>query len=397
MSYKRVAKPKLYPSTEGRRENPSAQAKKEPVVPAAVREVLKSPGFPLDAGTRAFMEPRFGHDFGKVRVHADDRAAESARAVNALAYTAGRDIVFAAGRYKPQDDEGKRLIAHELTHVVQQGQHERPAPTSISPATSGEEVEAVQAAQAAPSDSTLISAGMPASSRQCRQEGGATELSNPSLKVTAASTANAGLARQPAPEQQEEKPAEKPEEKPTSLVPKQEAQAEREREVEAVTVGDQVYVLYQKEVRTAGSSTWLANNPGNLDYTEDCVAWGAYEGKKLPWGDHRFAIFPIGKTGEEDEVGLAAVRKFLRKNQRERDIRLMMKMFAPGTDTGNDPDAYAKDVAKALNVPVTTLVKTLSDAQIVTFADKIKEKEGWKVGTTYARGDPSLPEVIRNR
>src|SRR5205085_3153068 len=72
--------------------------------------------------TRTFMEPRFGHDFSRVRVHADGRAAESARSVNALAYTVGEDLVFGAGQYAPGTSAGKRLLAHELSHVVQQEQ-----------------------------------------------------------------------------------------------------------------------------------------------------------------------------------------------------------------------------------------------------------------------------------
>src|SRR5215217_8995003 len=89
-------------------------------VPPLVHEVLRSPGQPLDAATRAFMEPRFGHDFSTVRVHNDARAAESARAVNALAYTVGHDMAFGAGQYVPETSEGRRLVAHELAHVVQQ-------------------------------------------------------------------------------------------------------------------------------------------------------------------------------------------------------------------------------------------------------------------------------------
>ncbi len=89
-------------------------------VPPIVHDVLSSPGQPLDAGTRAFMEPRFGHDFSQVRVHTDGQAAESAQAVNALAYTVGRDVVFGNGQYVPGTTEGKSLLAHELTHVVQQ-------------------------------------------------------------------------------------------------------------------------------------------------------------------------------------------------------------------------------------------------------------------------------------
>jgi len=88
--------------------------------PPIVHEVLASPGQPLDPSTRAFMEPRFGHDFSRVRVHYDDAARQSARAVNAHAYTVGHDIIFAAGRFAPGTQEGQRLLAHELTHVVQQ-------------------------------------------------------------------------------------------------------------------------------------------------------------------------------------------------------------------------------------------------------------------------------------
>jgi hypothetical protein len=90
-------------------------------VPPIVHEVLASPGQPLDTATRAFMEPRFGHDFSRVRVHSDSRAAESARAVNALAYTVAQDVVFGEGRYAPHTSEGRKLLVHELTHVVQQG------------------------------------------------------------------------------------------------------------------------------------------------------------------------------------------------------------------------------------------------------------------------------------
>ena len=85
-----------------------------------IQSVLSSPGKPLDAGTRSFMEPRFGQDFSGVRVHVGGQAVESARAVNARAYTVGRDVVFGEGQYAPGSSEGRRLMAHELTHVVQQ-------------------------------------------------------------------------------------------------------------------------------------------------------------------------------------------------------------------------------------------------------------------------------------
>lgn len=88
--------------------------------PPIVHEVLRSPGRSLDPAMRAYMEPRFGHDFSQVRVHTSARAAESARAVNSLAYTVGKDIVFAAGQYSPRSQAGKRLLSHELVHVIQQ-------------------------------------------------------------------------------------------------------------------------------------------------------------------------------------------------------------------------------------------------------------------------------------
>lgn len=78
------------------------------------------PGRPLDSESRRFFEPRFGVDFSRVRIHADPQAAASARSVSALAFTAGRDIVFSEGRYAPGTSEGRKLLAHELTHVVQQ-------------------------------------------------------------------------------------------------------------------------------------------------------------------------------------------------------------------------------------------------------------------------------------
>jgi hypothetical protein len=90
-------------------------------VPPIVDEVLRSPGQPLDAETRTFMEPRFGHDFSTVRVHTDARAIESAGAMNAHAYTVGHNIVFGARQYAPRSSRGKRLLAHELTHSLQQG------------------------------------------------------------------------------------------------------------------------------------------------------------------------------------------------------------------------------------------------------------------------------------
>ncbi len=88
--------------------------------PASVDAVIASPGRPLEGGTRQFMEARIGHDFSGVRVHTDARAAASAREVGARAYTVGRDLAFGTGEYRPGTTVGRRLLAHELTHVAQQ-------------------------------------------------------------------------------------------------------------------------------------------------------------------------------------------------------------------------------------------------------------------------------------
>jgi len=88
--------------------------------PPIVHEVLTSAGKPLDQNVRQRFELRFGYDFSRVRLHTDERAAESARAIDALAYASGNDIVF--NQYSPGTDSGQKLLAHELAHVVQQQQ-----------------------------------------------------------------------------------------------------------------------------------------------------------------------------------------------------------------------------------------------------------------------------------
>jgi hypothetical protein len=89
--------------------------------PSPVLDVINSGGGqPLDAGVRADMEARLGADFGDVRVHNDSRASESAQSVNAYAYTVGSNIVFQRDQYDPSSHSGRVMLAHELTHVIQQ-------------------------------------------------------------------------------------------------------------------------------------------------------------------------------------------------------------------------------------------------------------------------------------
>lgn len=91
-------------------------------VPSIVNEVLNSGnGKPLDQATRSFMEPRLNSDFSHVKIHDNTLAAKSADSINALAYTSGNNVVFNSGQYKTNTDSGKRLLAHELVHTMQQG------------------------------------------------------------------------------------------------------------------------------------------------------------------------------------------------------------------------------------------------------------------------------------
>ena len=88
--------------------------------PASIDQTLTSPSMPLEPALRQDMEQRFGYDFSRVRVYTATAAEQSAREVNALAYTVGHNIVFGAGQFAPGTNKGRRLLAHELTHVVQQ-------------------------------------------------------------------------------------------------------------------------------------------------------------------------------------------------------------------------------------------------------------------------------------
>ncbi len=102
--------------------------------PSPVKDVIRSgAGRPLEPETRSAMEAGLGHDFGDVRIHTDARASESAKSVNAQAYTVGTNVVFQSDKYAPETDAGKRMLAHELTHVIQQ----KAGPVSGTPAPGG--------------------------------------------------------------------------------------------------------------------------------------------------------------------------------------------------------------------------------------------------------------------
>lgn len=120
------------------------------VLSTSLGAALRSPSQPLDGATRAFFEPRFGCDFSRVRIHTDAVAAESVRAVTALAYTAGQHVVFGGGQYAPHTPAGRRLLAHELAHTIQQRggpAADAPQHATIAPPTAPLEHEADDAAR----------------------------------------------------------------------------------------------------------------------------------------------------------------------------------------------------------------------------------------------------------
>jgi hypothetical protein len=125
--------------------DPRAQA-----MPLTVHEALASPGYPLEAGVRTSMGSRFGHDFADLRVHTSPVAAQSARDLDARAYTVGRHVFFAAGRYQPATPAGQRLLAHELAHAVhapRAGGLRPMRPIKVAPANSEGELAAERAAE----------------------------------------------------------------------------------------------------------------------------------------------------------------------------------------------------------------------------------------------------------
>ena len=159
--------------------NASVTAALEEQEPSLVKDVVGSGGgSPLDKETRGFMESRLGADLSDVRIHTDGKASESAKAVQAYAYTVGSDVVFQSGKYDPGSDSGKRMLAHELTHVVQQ----RSGPVDGTPAAGGikisdpsdrfERAAETNADRVMSSAAPVAVATAPASVQRAEQEGG---------------------------------------------------------------------------------------------------------------------------------------------------------------------------------------------------------------------------------
>jgi Domain of unknown function (DUF4157) len=150
------------------------------LAPPVVHDVLSTAGRPLDTGFANTMGARLGFDFSRVRIHDDEQAAASARMVAARAYTVGRDIVLDSGQYRPDTADGRRLLTHELTHVMQQRTHRGPPPRELAVGESEDPCEHQAERLAQGVDVAVPASGDPVLRRQvddtfiyrrCREQG----------------------------------------------------------------------------------------------------------------------------------------------------------------------------------------------------------------------------------
>lgn len=324
--------------------------------PPSVHAVLNSPGRPLDPVTRAFMEPRFGYDFSQVRVHDNARAAESARAVNALAYTHGADIVFAAGHYSPVSPQGRHLLAHELTHVVQQSGRGQMSSSGAGPVSR--------------SASPVIMRNPGPCEDKCKSNFQACTTSG---KDGSQCEAELSVCLRGCPPPESEKPSEPPKkDAPAAPAPAPAAK----QAVSGTDSTGQGYVVYENEIRVGGTRPWRNNNPGNFDKPGDHP--------KNIGTDGRFLIFPDSATGKQELIDSI-------KAHGTSSIETFITMHAPPSE--NDTKGYIDDVLSFLNngsaigecqikkpakpAGKGTMLGDLSDADQSSFAMAMARKEGW--------------------
>jgi hypothetical protein len=335
----------------------------------AVRSVVGSGGGrPLDPGTRAFFEAGFGRDLGGVRVHTGPAADASARGVNALAYTVGRDVVFRAGGYAPESGEGRRLLAHELAHVVQgAGTPAGPAPFRVGGADEPAERHADAAA-----DAVLAGRRAPADA----------------------------LAPQPA-----------------ALRRRRDKAPGATGELRAVPGWR--YVVFDREIKLMsgaasqiGTIPWITNNPGNLTVmpqdkpkkAPELETWsrlnhlpyemrGAYArpnalrvvntnkemNKDRPSGQTvlHYAIF------ESEEAGRAAIVPYIRRGYPDRSVESAVRAYVSSREK---PDEYVKAIRQACaehgmdgrqtDALLATPAGKTSDEQMIPVEEGIRAAEG---------------------
>jgi hypothetical protein len=152
---------------------------------------------------------------------------------------------------------------------------------------------------------------------------------------------------------------------------------------DVISILGDAHVFYETEMRTGGSFSWVDSNPGNIVQSQEAEGYGAYPGKH----NDIFAIFP------SDQIGFDAIKKFLLNPVRSsKSVREMMKIYAPAGHGGNDPETYAQQVADRIGVSVDTLVNSLSEDQLTTFAKAVQDTEGWILGQTFP--DNALPAAV---
>jgi hypothetical protein len=152
-----------------------------------------------------------------------------------------------------------------------------------------------------------------------------------------------------------------------------------------VRVGSRRYVIYGDEVRTGGSVSWRARNPGNIRQGGN---YGAISGVHASTPQNgNFAVFP------DEQTGMVAITQVL-QHYGHVTVADAMSRYAPAADN-NDPAAYAASVARGMGVTTGTYVDTLNQGQLTTFAQEIRRVEGWREGTTYTLDDPNLPAAVR--
>ena len=358
--------------------------------PPSVRSVLNSPGRPLDAAARAFMEPRFGLDFSSVRIHDGPQAAESARAVNALAYTHGRNIVFNTGQYAPVSDRGRHLLAHELAHVVQQ--------------SSTGEMLAAGAGLVTRSASPLIMRNPGPCEDKCKSS---FEACTKSGKDGSQCEAELSVCLRGCPPPESETPAEPPKQ----AAPAAPAQAPAAKQAVAGTDSKgQDFVVYEKEIRVGGTRTWRNINPGNFDKAADHPKNIGNDAntKAAQISKRAFLIFPDTATGKQELVDSI-------KAHGTSTIRSFITVHAPPSE--NDTEKYIREVVGYMNnadaigeckitkpaKPVSdgTLIGSMSDSEQVSFAMAMAREEGFcdvtQKKATYTCDSKSVPDEYKGK
>ncbi|MEP7229794.1 MAG: DUF4157 domain-containing protein [Ginsengibacter sp.] len=447
---------------------PEGNTSTTPQVTDQIRQTAGK-GDQLPAKALQEMSTGFGIDFSSIRIHNDTEAVNMSNQLEAQAFTHGTDIYFNEGKFDPDSSSGKLLLAHELTHTIQQGPATELNTTHTSSQTRdakladnvqrswiGDRVDWVRGAtdsdnwaDADPPGAYYVLNGLsmddmirvlrgltPAQRKKLsdnlEENGSGFDRSRLRLAmVNAATSPGDTLFRQKSEDLHWAIRTGNFATPPDGAFPILASagsplrrrllgalSAEALNELvnyrnEAMTIpnegdvtteihwahgtlvqGDVVkvnghkYVIYDDEVRTGGSVSWNTRNPGNIRSGDK---YGAIPGKKYHTdsvGD--FALFPDETTATMGIISVLAGYGHVTIGQ-------AMKKYAPVGDAGNDPDKYARSVARTLGADVNTFVDTLSDEQMAIFASEIKRVEGWIPGKAFSRDDANLPEEIRKR